>query len=87
MEKTQLNVALGYLAILLGYLCLETPVGARFTSRQRNGSLLPLASSIREFLAHSNKAEDMAADGGQTSGSSRQSRRLEALIRRLEEGR
>lgn len=85
MEKTRLNVALGYLAILLGYLCLETPARSRFTSRQRNGNLLPLASCIREFLAHSNKAEDMDAGLGQSSHASRQSRRLEQLIERLEE--
>lgn len=75
MEKSQLNVALSYLSILLGYLCLSQPIRARFTSRQAQGSVEPLLTSMREFISHSKKVEGDASDhqAGYTA-------RLESLV-------
>ena len=39
MEKTQLNVAFGYLSTLLGYLCLYPPIRERFISIYAKGTL------------------------------------------------
>ncbi|KAH8908774.1 hypothetical protein BR93DRAFT_910572 [Coniochaeta sp. PMI_546] len=50
MEKTQLNVAFGYLAILLGHLCLHQPIRERFMSIYGKRNLEPLLESIRIFI-------------------------------------
>ena len=50
VEKTQLNVAVGYLAILLGYLCLSGTTRRRFDSLNRGAGLQCLVDSIREFM-------------------------------------
>jgi hypothetical protein len=51
VEKTQLNVAFGYLAVLLGYLCLSEPVRKRFSHKNHSKGLGCLLDSIREFIA------------------------------------
>ncbi|KAK0664001.1 wings apart-like protein regulation of heterochromatin-domain-containing protein, partial [Cercophora samala] len=67
MEKTQLNVALGYLSILLGYLCLHEPIKERFVRVHPRRSLQPLLDSVNEFIALHIKAA--GADGDGQSGS------------------
>ncbi|KAK3328452.1 wings apart-like protein regulation of heterochromatin-domain-containing protein [Cercophora scortea] len=65
MEKTQLNVALGYLSILLGYLCLNSSIRDRFVSVHPKRSLQPLLDSINEFIRfHQEVAEARASDEG-----------------------
>ncbi|KAK4179201.1 wings apart-like protein regulation of heterochromatin-domain-containing protein [Triangularia setosa] len=67
MEKTQLNVALGYLSILLGYLCLHDPIKERFVQVHPKKSLQPLLDSVNEFIALHIKAAE--AHGDSQSGS------------------
>ncbi|KAK0739180.1 wings apart-like protein regulation of heterochromatin-domain-containing protein [Apiosordaria backusii] len=67
MEKTQLNVALGYLSILLGYLCLHDPIKERFVTVHPKKSLQPLLDSVNEFIALHIKAAE--AHGDSQSGS------------------
>jgi hypothetical protein len=50
MEKTKLNVAFGYLSILLGHLCLHQPIRERFMSIHSKRNLDPLIESIRLFI-------------------------------------
>ncbi|KAK1760734.1 wings apart-like protein 1 [Echria macrotheca] len=59
MEKTHLNVALGYLAILLGYLCLSAPIRDRFQVVHPNKSIQPLLDSINEFIAVNHKVAEV----------------------------
>lgn len=77
MEKTQFNVAFGYLSILLGYLCLHQSVREEFMSIHSKRSLEPLLESMREFISYHRVAgpEANAAD------------RLEGLVHQLESQR
>ncbi|KAL2191280.1 hypothetical protein L209DRAFT_776227 [Thermothelomyces heterothallicus CBS 203.75] len=71
MEKTQLNVALGYLSVLLGYLSLSDSIRDRFIRVHPKKSIQPLLDSINEFIAfHRQVAEAQGSDGDkQESGS------------------
>ena len=65
MDKTQLNVALGYLSILLGYLCLRDAIRQRFLVVHPKRSLQPLLDSINEFITfHHKVAEAQGMEGG-----------------------
>ncbi|KAI1180935.1 wings apart-like protein regulation of heterochromatin-domain-containing protein [Nemania sp. FL0916] len=85
MEKTHLNVAFGYLAVLLGYLVLHKPVRHKFQRCHPAGDIRPLIGSIREFIAHNQQVdyvpgEDDAGDrrqGNHTEG-------LQELVQQLE---
>jgi hypothetical protein len=61
VEKTQLNVAFGYLAVLLGYLSLSIPVYERFSAKNFGKGLECLVASIKEFIAL-HKTLDRKAD-------------------------
>jgi hypothetical protein len=52
VEKTQLNVAFGYLAVLLGYLALSSSVRQLISSKSSGQGLRNLIGSIQEFIAH-----------------------------------
>ncbi|KAI0810738.1 wings apart-like protein regulation of heterochromatin-domain-containing protein [Xylaria sp. FL0064] len=85
MEKSHLNVAFGYLSILLGYLALHKPVRQKLISSHSAKSIGPLIGSIREFIAHYEKVEnDMSEsdDGGRRPGSFAEG--LQELVQRLE---
>ncbi|KAI1500919.1 hypothetical protein F5X99DRAFT_384369 [Biscogniauxia marginata] len=85
MEKSHLNVAFGYLAVLLGYLSLHAPVRQKLKSNHSAKSIGPLIDSIREFIAHYEKVEN-AMDESE-SGSRAHSgyaERLQALVQELE---
>jgi hypothetical protein len=70
MEKTQLNVALGYLSILLGYLCLSDSIRERFVSVHPKKNMQPLLDSINEFITfHRKVAEAQGDEGGAKQGS------------------
>jgi len=78
MEKVQLNVALGYLSILLGYLCLREPIRDRFLAAQPKKAIAPLLDAINEFIAINNKlAEAQQSQFGATA-------RLQMLIAQLQ---
>ncbi|KAK3308656.1 wings apart-like protein regulation of heterochromatin-domain-containing protein [Chaetomium strumarium] len=67
MEKTQLNVALGYLSILLGYLCLSDSIRDRFVSVHPKRNIQPLIDSLNEFIAFHRKVAE--AQPAESSGS------------------
>ncbi|KAL2157188.1 hypothetical protein VTH06DRAFT_6324 [Thermothelomyces fergusii] len=70
MEKTQLNVALGYLSVLLGYLSLSGSIRDRFILVHPKKSIQPLLDSINEFIAfHRQVAEAQGHDESNDSGS------------------
>jgi hypothetical protein len=51
-------VALGYLSILLGYLCTHEPIRERFLVVHPKKSMEPLLGSIHEFIAVNHKAAE-----------------------------
>ena len=75
MEKSQLNVAFGYLAILLGHLCLHEPIRERFMSIYSKRNLEPLLESIRIFIMLHRRTAGPDANAAD---------RLESLVDQLE---
>jgi hypothetical protein len=69
MEKTQLNVALGYLSIFLGYLCLNDSIRDRFVLVHPKKNIQPLLDSINEFIAFHRKVAEAQGDEGTKQGS------------------
>ncbi|KAK4137595.1 hypothetical protein BT67DRAFT_453863 [Trichocladium antarcticum] len=67
MEETQLNVALGYLSVLLGYLCLRDSIRERLVLVHPRKSMQPLVDSISEFIAFHHKVAE--AEGERKQGS------------------
>lgn len=51
-EKASLNVAFGYLAVLLGCLCRHRPTRKRFEALNAGKSIKSLISTIQEFAKH-----------------------------------
>ncbi|KAJ8130435.1 hypothetical protein O1611_g3194 [Lasiodiplodia mahajangana] len=62
MEKTHLNVAFGYLSVLLGYLGLHKPIRQKLKSSHSARSIGPLIGSIREFIAHYEQVENAISE-------------------------
>ncbi|KAI5862844.1 hypothetical protein GGS23DRAFT_71163 [Durotheca rogersii] len=85
METSHLNVAFGYLSVLLGYLALYAPVRQKIRSGHSTRSIEPLLDSIREFIIHHRKVEsaDVGEDG--TQDQSGYTERLQDLVHRLED--
>jgi hypothetical protein len=86
MEKTHLNVAFGYLSVLLGYLALHGPVRQKFISSHSARSIGPLVGSIREFIAHYEQVENALSendDGVRSHGS--YTKQLQELVQQLED--
>lgn len=86
MEKTHLNVAFGYLSILLGYLALHKPVRQKLKSSHSAKSIGPLIGSIREFIAHYEQVENAISesqDGDRPHGSYVEG--LQELVQQLED--
>lgn len=71
MEKTQLNVALGYLSVLLGYLSLTASIKERFVLVHPKKNMQPLLDSINEFITFHRKVAEAQGNEGvkQESGS------------------
>lgn len=49
-EKSKVSVALGYLAVIIGYLCLDQQVRSLIGERTEGSGLGQLIESIREFI-------------------------------------
>lgn len=77
MEKTRLNVAFGYLSVLLGYLSLSEAVQRRFSAKNADKGLQSLIESIRVFIAL-HKTLDKKSDTAEVTV------RLEGLVDALE---
>lgn len=81
MDKTQVNVAFGYLSVLLSYLCLHEVACARFKGLGSSGGTLePLFASLREFVALHVAVEKEAGRG---SGEFEQ--KMDTLVMQLEQ--
>ncbi|KAI1468494.1 wings apart-like protein regulation of heterochromatin-domain-containing protein [Daldinia caldariorum] len=86
METSHLNVAFGYLSVLLGYLALHPPVRQKIRSSHSAKSITPLLDSLREFITHYKKVEQSGGeedDGPQDHSSYME--RLQDLVRQLED--
>lgn len=86
METSHLNVAFGYLSVLLGYLALHPPVRQKIRSSHSAKSVGPLLDSLREFITHYGKVEqsaDESDDGSRGHGSYME--RLQDLVQQLED--
>ncbi|KAI0446612.1 wings apart-like protein regulation of heterochromatin-domain-containing protein [Xylaria telfairii] len=84
MEKTHLNVAFGYLSVLLGYLSLHGPVRHKLIHSHSAKSIGPLVGSIREFIAHYEQVENAMSDDGDGHHGT-YAERLQELVQQLEE--
>ncbi len=62
-EETNLNVAFGYLSVLLGFFCLNRKVRAWVSSQLQEGSLKPLVGALEEFLQYYRKAGQGLSQG------------------------
>lgn len=49
-EKSKVSVAVGYLAVILGYLCLEEQGRLAIASRTQGTGITILIDAIREFI-------------------------------------
>jgi hypothetical protein len=85
VEDSHLNVAGGYLAVLLGYLSLSPEVGERIILRQRTPSLQPLIACIDEFISHHKKVDDLLKDDGEHNPQAGLTDRLQILVDKLKE--
>ncbi|KAI1138945.1 hypothetical protein F5Y05DRAFT_383091 [Hypoxylon sp. FL0543] len=85
METSHLNVAFGYLTVLLGYLALHAPVRQNIRSNHSANSIGPLLDSLREFITHHRKVEQSAGEDDDGSRAHSSSERLEDLVRQLED--
>ena len=84
MEKTSLNVAFGYLAILLGHLCLHQPIRERFMLIYGKRNLEPLLESIRIFITLHRVTLAAMEDDSSQKGDSNAADRLQSLVDQLE---
>lgn len=86
MEKSQINVAFGYLSILLGHLCLSDLVKDRFgSSHTESNNLKLLVGYMREFIAYNQAAEEAIAAHNGEPASSNFASRLQGLVDELED--
>ncbi|OTB16914.1 hypothetical protein K445DRAFT_349661 [Daldinia sp. EC12] len=84
METSHLNVAFGYLSVLLGYLALHPPVRQKIRSSHSAKSITPLLDSLREFITHYKKVEQNVGEDDDGHHSSYMER-LQDLVRQLED--
>ncbi|KAI1407411.1 hypothetical protein F5Y13DRAFT_126564 [Hypoxylon sp. FL1857] len=85
METSRLNVAFGYLTVLLGYLALHAPVRQKIQSTHSAKSIGPLLDSLREFITHHRKVEQNVDEDDDGSRAHSSSERLEDLVRQIED--
>ncbi|KAK2072248.1 hypothetical protein P8C59_006616 [Phyllachora maydis] len=88
MEKSQLNVAFGYLSVALGYLCLHRDVRDAFESVHSKRTLAPLVDAVREFMRYHQLLAANAMDAGHAEEARQHSpatQRLERLVGQLEQ--
>ncbi|KAI5803233.1 hypothetical protein EDC01DRAFT_500785 [Geopyxis carbonaria] len=57
LEKTEANVALGYLSLVLGELCIDNHIRYRVRSKLPNASFVSLLDVLEEFMGHYRRLE------------------------------
>ncbi|KAI8965648.1 wings apart-like protein regulation of heterochromatin-domain-containing protein [Daldinia sp. FL1419] len=85
METSHLNVAFGYLSVLLGYLALHPPVRQKIRSNHSAKSIAPLLDSLREFITHYKKVEQNTGEDDGPRDHSSYMERLQDLVHQLED--
>ncbi|KAI1115870.1 wings apart-like protein regulation of heterochromatin-domain-containing protein [Nemania sp. NC0429] len=83
IQKTHLNVAFGYLAVLLGYLALHRPIRKKVISSHPAKSISPLVESIREFIAHYEQVENALSESDDGHSYGGYIERLQLLVQQL----
>lgn len=78
-------MAFGYLAVLLGNLCLYAPARHKFRSSHAAKSMGPLLESIREFSHHHKTMESQTDEGEDDTHGQSGWAEMEALARKLED--
>ncbi|KAI9826845.1 MAG: hypothetical protein M1832_005784 [Thelocarpon impressellum] len=85
VEETHLNVAYGYLAVLLGNLCLHAGVKQHVRTKLPGGTLRSLSAAVREFLHYHMKVDDqLHASQGEESPQDGFTERLQAVVDSLD---
>ena len=91
ITQTHSNVAFGYLAVLLGTLCLNAQIRTRVSCHLPGGSLWSLSDAVREFLSYHRKVDAQLGIGSEREGGKEGemgekglTERLEGMVRRLE---
>jgi hypothetical protein len=86
VEKTQLNVAVSYMAILLGYLCLSGSTRRRFDTLNRGAGVGCLVESIREFMHVFASVDGKAGKAAKSGAAENHVERLSKLVEALSGG-
>ncbi|KAI4254084.1 MAG: hypothetical protein LQ352_003303 [Teloschistes flavicans] len=83
-EETALNVAFGYLSVLLSELCMEEEARKMVASQLEAGSLQPLLDAVEEFLRyHRQIDEELGQVEGQSDLKTDFITRLENVVARV----
>lgn len=83
-EETGTNVAFGYLAVLLSYICTNKIARVYVCSRLERGNLDQLLGAVKEFLQYHNKIDREIYDsGGDVDPTAAFSSRLQGVVDRL----
>ena len=80
MEKTNTNVALGFLSVLLGYVCLHGPCRTLFEENNPGNGIDCLVASIQQFTDVHRRTGDSRPDTEELAG------KLQDLIDELHAG-
>ncbi|KAI9677569.1 MAG: hypothetical protein M1817_006523 [Caeruleum heppii] len=83
VEKTHSNVAFGYLAVLLGTLCLDRHVKIRLATQLPGRTLQPLSNAVREFQQYHQKVDADAQTDEQGPNRDGFSGHLQEMVVRL----
>ena len=85
VEDSHLNVAGGYLAVLLGYVLLSAESEGLLAVRQRMNTLQALITCIDEFIGHHKKVDDLFKDDTEHNPQAGLTDKLQSLVDRLKE--
>lgn len=84
-QETTINVAFGYLSVLLSYTCLNSAARQLVSSRLRGGSLFQLLEAVREFLQYYTRIDkEIYEDDGRVDLAASFTGRLQKLVEKLE---
>lgn len=83
VEDSHLNVAGGYLAVLLGYLWLSAEKNDLFAEHQEMNTSQALIACIDEFIGHHKKVDDLFKDDAKHNPQAGLTDRLQGLVDKL----
>lgn len=85
-EEISTNVAFGYLAVLLSYVCVNKSARAYACSQLQGGTLDQLLRAMKEFLQYHNSIDQEIYDsGGDVDVTAGFTSRLQRLVDKLED--